>query len=125
MAHKLQHIPDEVEVEMISQAELSRLKRQYRIMENDRGVCVEDAKLQVRNQMNMISRLEYEKAELVLRIKTAASKTFARKDEEMEEKLKCLLTMQTKYDELIKTEKLEIAELDSEINKVYQLFTLA
>ncbi|OAD53636.1 Coiled-coil domain-containing protein 63 [Eufriesea mexicana] len=118
MAHKLQHVPDEVELEMISQAELSRLKRQYRIMENDRGACVEDAKLQIRNQMNMINRLEYEKAELVLRIKTASSKTFTRKDEEMEEKLKCLLTMQTKYDELIRTEKLEIAELDNEIRKL-------
>ncbi|XP_068971166.1 coiled-coil domain-containing protein 63-like [Bombus flavifrons] len=118
MAHKLQHIPDEIELETIAIAELSRLKRQYRIMENDRGACTEDAKLQLHNQMNMINRLEYEKAELVLRIKTATSKTFVRKDEEMEEKLKCMLTTQAKYDEMIKTEKEEIAELDNEIHKL-------
>ncbi|XP_060818371.1 coiled-coil domain-containing protein 63-like [Bombus pascuorum] len=118
MAHKLQHIPDEIELETIAITELSRLKRQYRIMENDRGACTEDAKLQLHNQMNMINRLEYEKAELVLRIKTATSKTFVRKDEEMEEKLKCMLTAQAKYDEMIKTEKEEIAELDKEIRKL-------
>lgn len=124
MAHKVQRIPDEVELETIALAELSRLKRQYRIMENDRDACSKDAKLQLYNQKNMIDRLEYEKAELVIRIKTATSKTFARKDKEMEEKLACTLTMQTKYDEMIRTEKQEIAELDSEIHKVYQLFTL-
>ncbi|XP_071864031.1 coiled-coil domain-containing protein 63 [Bombus fervidus] len=118
MAHKLQHIPDEIELETIAITELSRLKRQYRIMENDRGACTEDAKLQLHNQMNMINRLEYEKAELVLRIKTATSKTFVRKDEEMEEKLKCMLTAQAKYEEMIKTEKEEIAELDNEIRKL-------
>ncbi|XP_076760595.1 coiled-coil domain-containing protein 63 [Xylocopa sonorina] len=118
MAHKLQRAPDELELEMMAQAELSKLKRQYRIMENDRGTCVEDARLQLRNQMNMIDRLEYEKAELVLRIRTAASKTFARKDEDTEEKLKCLLTMRDTYDDMIKTERQEIAELDDEIRKL-------
>ncbi|CAD1479812.1 unnamed protein product [Heterotrigona itama] len=118
MAHKVQRIPDEVELETIALAELSRLKRQYRIMENDRDACSKDARLQLHNQRNMIDRLEYEKAELVIRIKTATSKTFARKDKEMEEKLKCTLTMQTKYDEMIRTEKQEIAELDNEICKL-------
>lgn len=88
-------------------------------MESDRATCADDSKLNLRNQLNMIDRLEYEKAELVLRIRTAGSKTFARKDEEMGEKLDCLLTMQTKYDESIKTEKQEIAELDNEIRKVF------
>ncbi|KAK1131274.1 hypothetical protein K0M31_017561 [Melipona bicolor] len=118
MAHKVQRIPDEVELETIALAELSRLKRQYRIMENDRDACSKDAKLQLHNQKNMIDHLEYEKAELVIRIKTATSKTFARKDKEMDEKLKCTLTMQTKYDEMIRTEKQEIVELDNEIHKL-------
>ncbi|KOC64933.1 Coiled-coil domain-containing protein 63 [Habropoda laboriosa] len=118
MARRQQHMPDEVELEMMAQAELSRLKRQYRIMENDRAVCVEDAKLQLRNQTNMIDRLEYEKSELVLRIRTATSKTFARKDEKMEEKLSCVLTLRTKFDDSIKREKQEISELDDEIRKL-------
>ncbi|XP_026671452.1 coiled-coil domain-containing protein 63 [Ceratina calcarata] len=118
MARKPDHTPDELELEMMAQAELSRLKRQYRIMENDRGTCVEDARLQLRNQMNMIDRLEYEKSELVLRIRTAASKTFIRKDAEIEEKLKCLMKMQQEYDESITMEKEEIAVLDKEIQKL-------
>lgn len=118
MASKKQQAPDEMELEAMAQAELSRLKRQYRIMENDRVACVEDARLQLRNQLNMIDRLEYEKAELILRIQTATSKTYTQKDEEMEEKLKCLLTLSTKYDEMIKTERQEITELDEQIAKV-------
>ncbi|XP_006622407.1 coiled-coil domain-containing protein 63-like [Apis dorsata] len=118
MARKMQHMLDETELETIAQNELSRLKRQFRIMENDRSVCAEDAKLQLRKQINMINRLEYEKAELVLRIKTASAKTFTRKEEKMEEKLKCVLTSQTQYDEMIKNEKQEIGEIDVEIRKL-------
>ncbi|XP_043801474.1 coiled-coil domain-containing protein 63-like [Apis laboriosa] len=118
MARKMQHMLDETELETIAQNELSRLKRQFRIMENDRSVCAEDAKLQLRKQINMINRLEYEKAELVLRIKTASAKTFTRKEEKMEEKLKCVLISQTQYDEMIKNEKQEIGEIDVEIRKL-------
>ncbi|XP_076375891.1 coiled-coil domain-containing protein 63 [Megalopta genalis] len=118
MAFRSQQAPDEHELEVLARAELSRLKRQYRIMENDRAACVEDARLQLRSQTKMIDHLEYEKAELVLRIKTANSKTFLRKDEEMVEKLKCLLQMQSSYDDMIKNEKEEIAELDKHIGKL-------
>ncbi|CAL1689263.1 unnamed protein product [Lasius platythorax] len=109
---------DELELETMAEAELSRLKRQYRIMENDRATCAEDARLQLRNQQNMIERLEYEKAELVLAIKTARSKAFTRKDEKMDEKLKCLLAKRAKYIELIETEKQQIDELDEQIGKL-------
>ncbi|XP_050457362.1 coiled-coil domain-containing protein 63-like isoform X1 [Cataglyphis hispanica] len=109
---------DELELETMAEIELSRLKRQYRIMENDRAACVEDARLQLRNQQNMIERLEYEKAEFVLAIKTARSKAFMRKDDDMEKKLKCLLTKRAKYIELIEIEKQQINELDEQIDKL-------
>lgn len=118
MAYKQQPVQDELEMETMAEAELSRLKRQYRIMENDRAMCAEDARLQLRNQQNAINRLEYEKAELVLAIKTARSKAFTRKDVEMVGKLKCLLTKRAKYIELIENEKRQIAELDEQIGKV-------
>lgn len=118
MAYKQQPAQDELELETMAEAELSRLKRQYRIMENDRAACVEDARLQLRNQQNAIDRLEYEKAELVLAIKTARSKAFTRKDMEMDGKLRCLLTKRAKYIELIENEKRQIAELDEQIGKV-------
>lgn len=118
MAYKQQPAQDELELETMAEAELSRLKRQYRIMENDRAACVEDARLQLRNQQDAIDRLEYEKAELVLAIKTARSKAFTRKDMEMDRKLRCLLTKRAKYIELIENEKRQIAELDEQIGKV-------
>lgn len=118
MAYRQQPVQDELELETMAEAELSRLKRQYRIMENDRAACVEDARLQLRNQQNMINRLEYEKAELLLAIKTAKSKSFARKDVEMDEKLKCLLAKHAKYIDMIENEKQQIAELDEQIGKV-------
>lgn len=102
----------------MAEVELSRLKRQYRIMENDRAASAEDARLQLRNQQNVVERLEYEKAELVLAIKTARSKAFTRKDMEMNEKLRCLLMKRAKYIELIKHEQQQIADLDKQIGKV-------
>lgn len=118
MAYRQQPVQDELELETMAEAELSRLKRQYRIMENDRAACVEDARLQLSNQQNMIDRLEYEKAELLLAIKTAKSASFARKDVEMNEKLRCLLQKRAKYIDLIDNEKRQIAELDEQIGKV-------
>lgn len=118
MAYKQQPAQDELELETMAEVELSRLKRQYRIMENDRAACAEDARLQLRNQQDAIDRLEYEKAELVLAIKTARSKAFTRKDMEMDRKLRCLLTKRAKYIELIENEKRQIAELDEQIGKV-------
>ncbi|KZC12586.1 PREDICTED: coiled-coil domain-containing protein 63 [Dufourea novaeangliae] len=118
MAHRTHHTPDEHELETLAEAELARLKRQYRIMENDRVACAEDARLQLQNQMNILNHLEYEKAELVLRIKSSNSKTFARQDQEMEEKLKCLLKVYSSYDDMVKSEREEITELDKHILKL-------
>lgn len=118
MAYRQQPAQDELELETMAEVELSRLKRQYRIMENDRATCAEDARLQLRHQQDMIDHLEREKAELVLAIKTAKSRTFARKDHEMDEKLKCLLTKRAKYMEMIENEKQQIVELDEQIGKV-------
>ncbi|XP_020283097.1 coiled-coil domain-containing protein 63 [Pseudomyrmex gracilis] len=116
--YRPQQTQDELELETMAEVELSRLKRQYRIMENDRAACAEDARLQLRNQQNMIEHLEQEKTELVLVMKTAKSKTFARKDEEMNEKLRCLLEKRAGYIELIENEKRQIAQLDEQIGKL-------
>lgn len=116
--YRPQQTQDELELETMAEVELSRLKRQYRIMENDRAACAEDARLQLRNQQNMIEHLEQEKAELVLVMKTAKSRTFARKDEEMNENLRCLLEKRANYIELIDNERRQIAQLDEQIGKV-------
>ncbi|KAK0167325.1 hypothetical protein PV327_004740 [Microctonus hyperodae] len=118
MAYKQQPVQDELEMETMAEAELSRLKRQYRIMENDRVTYSEKARLQLRNQQNMIERLEYEKAELLLSIKTSKSQSNSRKDVAMDETLKCFLKKRTKYIEMIKNERQQIHELQEQIIKV-------
>lgn len=113
-----QPVQDEVELETMAEAELSRLKRQYRMMENDRVAYADDAKLQLRNQQSMIARLETEKADLVLAISAAKSRSNSRKDETMAERLKCLLAKRTKYIEMIESERQQIHELQEQIVKV-------
>lgn len=122
MAFRSQPVQEEVELEVLAETELSRLKRQYRIMENDRATYAEDARLQLRNQQNIINQLEYEKAELVLGIKTARSGANNKKDEILAEKLKCLLTTRTKYKETIDNERQQINELEEQILKVVGVF---
>ena len=107
-----------MELEAIAEAELARLKRQYRIMENDRIKYTEDSRLQLRNQQKMIDRLKFEKAELVLAIKTAKSDSNTKKDKALEAQLKCLLEKRAKYLEMIANEKQRSAELKEQIIKV-------
>lgn len=114
MTHKMAH--DEIGLE--AEVELAKLKRQYRIMENDRETCVEDARLQLRHQKEIIDHLEHEKAEILIAIQIAKSKMFNIQDEEIGKKLDCLLTKRVKYIDLINNEKQQIVELDKQISKV-------
>lgn len=119
MPYKDQDSPQgETELEAMAEAELSRLKRQYRIMENDRVAYAEDARLQLCNQLNMIERFECERAELVLAIKKAKSPLNLKKDEMLETKLKCLLEKRAEFIAIIKDEKQQIAEVQEQILKV-------
>ena len=120
MAYRQQttQVQDEMELETMAEAELARLKRQYRIMENDRIAYAEEARLQLRNQQKMIDRLEFEKAELALAIKASKSDSNTKKDQAMEAQLKCLLEKRTKYLEMIANERQQIAELQEQIIKV-------
>lgn len=106
------------EMEMMSEVELTRLKRQYRIMENDRMKCTEEGGLRLRNQQIMIARLEYEKAELLLAIRSAKSKRFIKKDEVDDVKLKELFDQRSKFIDSIKFEKDQISELKRQIGQV-------
>ena len=125
MAYKqVQPVQDELELETMAEAELSRLKRQYRMMENDRVAYAEDSRLRLRNQQNMIDRLETEKADLVLAIRTAKSNSNKKKDDAMDAKLKCLLSKRTKYIEMIKNERQQINELEEQIVKVRTVVVL-
>ena len=107
-----------MELETLAEGELSRLKRQYRIMENDRAAYAEEARNQLRNQRNIIDKLEHEKAELVLAIKAAKSPSNARKDETMSGRLKELLETRDRFAEQIDKERQQITEMQEQIIKV-------
>ncbi|KAF7378624.1 hypothetical protein HZH66_015411 [Vespula vulgaris] len=112
------------EMEMMSEVELTRLKRQYRIMENDRMKCTEEGGLRLRNQQIMIARLEYEKAELLLAIRSAKSKRFIKKDEVDDVKLKELFDQRSKFIDSIKFEKDQISELKRQIGQITKEVTI-
>lgn len=112
---------DELDLEILAEAELSRLKRQYRIMENDRVTYAEDARNQLRNQRNIVEKLEHEKAELVLAIKASKSPYNSRKDEEMTRELKSLLDKRAAFVQQIQDERKQVNELQEQIVKVILL----
>lgn len=109
---------DEEEIEQMAEQEYKRLKRQYRIMENDRINYAEDAKNQLRNQKNTIDRLEFERSELYLEIKAAMAPPNVKKDEALTNQLKALLERRTQHLQSIQREKQEIADLEEQIFKV-------
>ncbi|XP_058808667.1 coiled-coil domain-containing protein 63 [Phymastichus coffea] len=118
MMIRAQPTQDEYELETMAESELLRLKRQYRIMENDRVAYAEEAKNQLRNQRNLIERLEHEKAELVLAIKAAKSPNNTRKDEAMSTEMRRLLEKRAKFVEQIQKERQQIDELQEQIIKI-------
>ena len=109
---------DEDEQEAMAEAELSRVKRQYRIMENDRITYAEDVRLQLRNQQNMVQHLENEKAELVRAIKIMKCPLNRKKDGILAAKLKDLVDKRAYYMQIINEEKHQISELQEQILKV-------
>lgn len=119
MAYRQQNqVQDEMELEAMAEAELARLKRQYRIMENDRKSYSRKMQLQLKKQEKIIDQLEREKSELLLTIKAIKSPANLKKDEKDRAEIEKLLQKRTKYMELIEKEKQQIAELDEQIAKV-------
>lgn len=113
---------DELELETMAELELKRLKRQYRIMENDRQAYSDESRNQLRSQSNLIEKYEREKAELVLAIKAAKSPGNLRKDEQMAEQLKIMLEKRADFMEQIQLERQQIDELQEQIIKARFLY---
>ncbi|XP_051162078.1 coiled-coil domain-containing protein 63 [Leptopilina boulardi] len=119
MSYRQQNqVQDEMELEAMAEAELARLKRQYRIMENDRKSYSKKVELQLNKQEQIIDQLEREKSELLLTIKAIKSPANLKKDEKDREEIKQLLEKRAKYMEILEKEKQQIAELDEQISKV-------
>lgn len=105
------------EMEGIAEAELVRLQRQFRIMENDRSAYTEESQNKIRKQKSEISMLEAEKQELLKELRLAESRTNQQKDEEHTDVLVTLLEAKDEHEKYIEESKKEQEELDQKIRE--------
>ncbi|PSN46817.1 hypothetical protein C0J52_11196 [Blattella germanica] len=109
---------EDLDMDQIAEAEMTRLQRQYRIMEGDRQAYSEEANTTLQRQRRMIHTLEKEKNELLTDLTVAKSPSHEAKDNKVSLELNQLLNLTDKYDADIKAEKMQIAELNWQIKKM-------
>ncbi|XP_066996668.2 outer dynein arm-docking complex subunit 1 [Anabrus simplex] len=109
---------DELDVEQLAQAELSRLQRQYRIMEGERETYSQETAFLLQKQRSMISILEGEKRDLLTNLQASKSTANERKNIELEKKIIKQLATLDKLESHIKVETSQTEELDAEIAKM-------
>ncbi|XP_065842357.1 uncharacterized protein [Oscarella lobularis] len=99
-------------------AELSKLQRQYRIMEGDRKQYDNHAQNSIRKQRATIESLKRESEELMKDFRLAAGRQNSTKDAKNVRELVDLQGMQADYDERIRIEKEKIAEVNKHARAV-------
>ncbi|XP_018326618.1 coiled-coil domain-containing protein 63 [Agrilus planipennis] len=109
---------DKEEMVLMAQNELSRLNRQYRIMEGDKTAFSEEAHVKLAKQRKVIKTLEKEQQNLLINLKVANSKIHKRKDLELTQKLNNLLKQHQKLSQEIFSEKSRLNEINSQIKKI-------
>lgn len=106
-----------VDEETLLKQELSRLQRQYRIMENERKTNCLNAKHMMMRQQTAIKQLEGEMNEIETEMKLASSCKNKKQDNENSEDLKNFMTGQDEYGAKILKEAEEIQSLDRQISE--------
>jgi len=106
---------DDLEGDGLAEAELARLQRQYRIMEQDRKAYCEEATNVVRKQKAECELLEKEKAEIQIKLDLAKSNQNEMKDRQNTLKLIELVRTRDEYEAQIKEERKRIQELNVQI----------
>ncbi|XP_033098610.1 coiled-coil domain-containing protein 63-like [Anneissia japonica] len=99
----------------LAEIELSRLQRQYRLLENDRKAYFEESQNLVRKQKVHLESLKEESKEIETNLQLASSVTNEKKDRAYSEKIHSLVDDHDEYLNLIEMEKKSIKELDKEI----------
>ncbi|XP_076452028.1 outer dynein arm-docking complex subunit 1-like [Babylonia areolata] len=105
------------EMEGIAEAELSKLQRQFRIMENDRAAYTEESQNTIRKQKAEISQLEREKQEFLKELRLAESRTNQMMDEDHTDTLVTLLEAKDEHEKDIDEAKQEQQDLDEKIRE--------
>ncbi|XP_048521634.1 coiled-coil domain-containing protein 63 [Dendroctonus ponderosae] len=108
------------EKEMVSMAEeeLARLRRQLRIMEDDRMAFSDETTLKLEKQRKIIQQLRQEREKLCEDINAASCKTQQRKDKKLSKDICKLLDVYEEYCRKVRTEQDGILEMDAQIKKL-------
>ncbi|CAH0385664.1 unnamed protein product [Bemisia tabaci] len=110
--------PEDLEMYQLARAELDRLERQYRIMESDRLSYAEEMKIHLNKQRRMIENLQREKDEITTNLNVGKTSQNILTNNQQNEKLKELIKRHDDLEAMIKVEKSQLEELDSQIFKI-------
>ncbi|XP_074654306.1 outer dynein arm-docking complex subunit 1-like [Tubulanus polymorphus] len=97
--------------------ELAKLRRQYRIMQEQREAYTEESQNLIRKQRSELEQLESEKSELLVNLRLAESRSNQQKDVKHCDDLVELSEEKDQKDQEIEDEKQNHIELDTEIRK--------
>jgi len=107
-----------IDEETLLQQELSRLQRQYRIMENERKTKCVAARLTMETQQAALEQLDTEMQEIQVVMRRASSRKNRNQDRENFGDLRKFMEGQDEYSRLITGQEDEIQSLDREISEI-------
>ncbi|CAK1590590.1 unnamed protein product [Parnassius mnemosyne] len=109
---------DDVEMEKIAEDELSKLRRQFRVMEIDRATVMSSVQPTLRMQRNIIRSLSAELDKIMLELKLTNSTSNVLENARTREKLITLLKEHEKYSAEVRDHRSTIRELDFLLKQV-------
>ncbi|XP_014361222.2 coiled-coil domain-containing protein 63 [Papilio machaon] len=109
---------DDMEMEKIAEDELSKLQRQYRVMELERGAVSASARPALRLQRQMVSTLSAQLENIMLELKLTKSTSNVLENARTREKILTLLKEHEKYSAEVREHRSNIAELNFLLKQV-------
>ncbi|KAF9417441.1 hypothetical protein HW555_005444 [Spodoptera exigua] len=109
---------DDMEMEKIAEDELSKLQRQFRVMEIDRATVLSSVQPTLRMQKNIINTLNADLEKIMLELKFTKSTSNLMEGAKNREKLITLLKDHEKYSSEVKDHRENIKELDFLLKQV-------
>lgn len=108
----------DLELDLMAEAELLRLTRQYRIMEGDKEAYCEEAQKVLRRQRKILADLERERKEVTRMLKISRSHRNKKMDKEKAGRISVLAENQETLITAIEEEKMHMSDLEREIRRI-------
>uniref|UniRef100_A0A8C9R8W4 Outer dynein arm docking complex subunit 1 n=1 Tax=Scleropages formosus TaxID=113540 RepID=A0A8C9R8W4_SCLFO len=105
----------ETDLDNIAELEMTKLQRQFRIMEGDRQAYTIQAQEQIRTQRLEIDRLQEEQEELQCRLQVSQSHSHQQQDVDTVQAMRRLLNQQDEVHEQLESQKESLVHLEQEI----------